>query len=258
TGENRLAAEALLMFDKVVELADNPRLLGRPMLEGRPEVSAMSVPMMLLCAAEQFSRGRDDFPHAERMEGWVAEVMIHADPGRKLVLENVAPDGSHLPGSEGRLMNPGHAIEAGWFVLEYLEARGIEEHRQRALEMIEWSFERGWDNAHGGIYYFLDSENRPPLQLEWQMKLWWPLCEALYGTLLAWSLSGNDKYAGYFERTWDYIADRLIDREHGEWFGYLDRQGAPTHQLKGGPYKCFFHVPRTLMFCIKLLERIEG
>ncbi len=258
TGDERLAAEALLMFDKVIELADNPSLLGRPELEGQPEVDSMAVPMMLLCCADQLCAGRENFSHSGRMSGWVEQVMSHIDPQRKIVLENVAPGGGVLPGSEGRLLNPGHAIEAGWFVLEYARTHGEQQYVQRALEMIEWSFERGWDKEHGGIYYFLDAENRPPVQLEWQMKLWWPHCEALYGMLLAWKISGRDKFLQYFEQTWDYIETNLIDTGHGEWFGYLDRQGHRTHELKGGPYKCFFHVPRTLMLCVKLLEEIEG
>ena len=258
TGDKRLAAEALSMFDTVVELADNPSLLGRPVLEGQPQVSSMAVPMMLLCCAEQLAAGHENFPHSDRMDGWVKQVLSHIDPRRKIVLENVIPGGGALPGSEGRLLNPGHAIEAGWFVLEYAGRHGDSRYVEQALKMIEWSFERGWDNKHGGIYYFLDAQDRPPVQLEWQMKLWWPHCEALYGMLLAWKISGREKFLEYFERTWDYIDTHLIDREHGEWFGYLDRQGRKTHQLKGGPYKCFFHVPRTLMFCVNLLEETEG
>ena len=36
------------------------------------------------------------------------------------MFENVAPDGSLVEDSiEGRLINPGHAIECGWFLLDY-------------------------------------------------------------------------------------------------------------------------------------------
>ena len=38
--------------------------------------------------------------------------------------------------------------------------------------MIDWSFDFGWDKLRGGIYYFLDSENKEALPLEWSMKLW--------------------------------------------------------------------------------------
>ena len=33
----------------------------------------------------------------------------------------------------------------------------------------------------------------------------------------------------------------------GEWFGYLDRRGEPTHLSKGGRWKSFFHLPRCLL-----------
>ena len=35
------------------------------------------------------------------------------------VLEVLALDGSPISGLEGRHLNPGHAIEAGWFLLDY-------------------------------------------------------------------------------------------------------------------------------------------
>jgi N-acylglucosamine 2-epimerase len=258
TGDNALQREALEMFATVVQLADNPALLGRPVLAGQRSTQSLAIPMMMLCAAEQLSAGRSDFPYAGRMTGWVSQIFLHADPARKLVRENVAPDGSVLPGSEGRILNPGHAIEAGWFVLEYLLGRGITEGRERALEMIDWSFELGWDKDHGGIFYFLDSDGHSPVPLEWPMKLWWPLCESLYGMLLAWSVTGKEQYIKNFLTTWSYIDTHLIDKQHGEWYGYLDREGRPTHRFKGGPYKCFFHVPRALLFCVKLLEKHEN
>jgi len=37
----------------------------------------------------------------------------------------------------------------------------------------------------GGILYFLDSRGMCPQALEWDMKLWWPHCEALVGFALA-------------------------------------------------------------------------
>ena len=79
----------------------------------------------------------------------------------------------------------------------------------------------------------------------------------LYGMLLGWKVSGRESCLQNFQSTWDYIDTHLIDSQYGEWFGYLDREGRPTHLLKGGPYKCFFHVPRALLFCIKLLEQLE-
>ena len=256
SGDARLKAEAVETFEFALGLADHPERLGRPLLPGQPRVSSLSLPMILLNTADQINSSGQGPDYSARKKLWVEEILLHADSRRKRVLENVAPDGSLVEGSEGRLMNPGHAIEAGWFVLEHLGA-GAERGQafRTAISMIEWSFERGWDENFGGIYYFLDSENRPPTQLEWPMKLWWPLCEALYGLLLAWRLTADSRFADRFSLVWDYIDTHLRDPEFGEWFGYLDRSGKPTHLLKGGPYKCFYHVPRALFYCIRLLEQ---
>jgi hypothetical protein len=34
-----------------------------------------------------------------------------------------------------------------------------------ALSMIEWSYDAGWDDEFGGIYYFLDCNGHSPEQL---------------------------------------------------------------------------------------------
>jgi len=46
----------------------------------------------------------------------VMEVFYRPDTG--LVLENVYTDGSFCDSFEGRLLNPGHAIEAMWFIMD--------------------------------------------------------------------------------------------------------------------------------------------
>jgi N-acylglucosamine 2-epimerase len=52
----------------------------------------------------------------------------------------------------------------------------------------------------------------------------------------------------------DWAQAHFADPEHGEWLGYLDREGRPTSSLKGGTFKGPFHLPRMQMYCWKLLE----
>ncbi len=42
---------------------------------------------------------------------------------------------------------------------------------QMALNMIEWSFDNGWDPEHGGIFYFLDRKGLSPTLLvsNWEL-----------------------------------------------------------------------------------------
>ena len=87
------------------------------------------------------------------------------------------------------------------------------------------------------------------------MKLRWPITEAMYALLLAWDVSGNPKYLDLHKKVQRYAFTFLRDEPAGEWFGYLDRHGEPTHFLKGGEWKGFFHLPRALLFLIQLLEK---
>jgi N-acylglucosamine 2-epimerase len=78
------------------------------------------------------------------------------------------------------------------------------------------------------------------------MKLWWVHCEAILAVLYAYRLSGHPVFLKWFQRLDDYTWDRFKDPQFPEWFGYLDRSGEPTHKLKGGKWKTFFHLPRFL------------
>ena len=179
------------------------------------------------------------------------------DPETGLLYEFAAPDGSRPAGPAGRLVNPGHAIESAWFILEHARATCDEGLARTAVRILRAALDIGWDREHGGILYFVDVEGRPPMQLEWSMKLWWPMTEAMYVTLLAWKLSGDDHYLLQHETVRCWAWEHFRDEECGEWFGYLDRRGERTHDLKGGQWKGFFHLPRALLYSIELLtERV--
>lgn len=150
------------------------------------------MPMILLNIFMELSRDlspadRAHFYRSQR-EWCVAEILKHVRPELKMVLENIGADGSpDLSSPDGRLCNPGHAIEAGWFLLDCALAFGDEALKATALEVIEWSFEIGWDREKGGggLLYFVDAKGYSPTQLEWDMKLWWPHCEALIAYAMA-------------------------------------------------------------------------
>jgi N-acylglucosamine 2-epimerase len=182
-------------------------------------------------------------------------MLKFVDPDRKLVRENVLPDGSPHNSPEGRILNPGHSIEAGWFLHHWAMHLNRDDLAETARNMIRWSFDRGWDDEYGGIFYFLDTEGYSPLQLEWPMKLWWPHTEAIYATLVCYLKSGGSDDLDRLRRVDRYIREHLVDPEHGEWFGYLDREGRVSQRFKGGPYKGCFHVPRALWLSISAIDR---
>ena len=49
------------------------------------------------------------------------------------------------------------------------------------------------------------------------------------------------------------MEEHFIDRENGEWYGYLHYDGTVANTLKGNIFKGPFHVPRMLL----LLDKME-
>jgi hypothetical protein len=138
------------------------------------------------------------------------------------------------------------------------EGRGDQALLRSALEILDANLERGWDPQYGGILYFLDVAGRPPEQLEWDQKLWWPHAEALSGLLTAYALTGGAELLGWYRRVHEYTWALFPDPQYGEWFGYFDRRGNRTHNLKGGKWKGCFHVPRTLLNGWRIAEGLAA
>eukprot|EP00795_Rhopilema_esculentum_P000355 gene355-10018_t len=232
---------------------------GHLPLEGATPVNALSGPMMMLGITNQicycFPEFNDEFRDFKTRA--VKMILQHLQQDGEVVLENVSVNGSEIEGSAGRLMNPGHALEAGWFLLEYAEETRDEQLKNVAIEkFIKLPFETGWDKVHGGLFYFLDADGLSPVQLEWNMKLWWPVCEAMIAFLMAFKYTHDKQFLETFKKALEYAFQHFRDVVHGEWYGYLDQRGSVTHNFKGGPFKGCFHVPRTLHMCGKMLAEI--
>jgi N-acylglucosamine 2-epimerase len=258
TADERLRFEARQMFEACVAYSKDPSLVGRPVYPHLPPVEALAPPMILLNMIEEIHDPGETTYDMIAVE-CVERIMLHVRSDLEVVLEHVAPDGSLVDSPEGRLLNPGHAIECAWFLIEWGRRKNDKEAIRAALRMIDWSFDRGWDTEFGGLYYFLDLEGHSPPALEWNMKLWWPHCEAMVAFLMAFRETGDERYWDRFEQVTDWTFEHFSDPEFGEWFGYLDRRGERTHSYKGAAYKGCFHVPRALYLCDNVLgEMLKG
>ncbi|MDX2270969.1 MAG: AGE family epimerase/isomerase [Cyanobacteriota bacterium] len=266
-----LWAETQAVFRAVWIWSEDLSLLGHPCWSGSVAVSQLAIPMILLNVLEELSETFSQFVcirlEIEESkvieEGWkvkasdcVEKILRHVRSDLNLVLETVGVAGELMDGPEGRLVNPGHAIEAGWFLLAYAERNKHENLMKTAIQMIEWSLNIGWDPDYGGLFYFLDREGYSPIQLEWNLKLWWPHCEAMIATLWAGAVTKDMAWLARFETIADYTFSHFPDPDYGEWFGYLDREGRVSQRFKGGPYKGCFHVPRALWLSHTLLTRL--
>ena len=125
-------------------------------------------------------------------------------------------------------------------------------------QMLDWMWAKGWDEEYGGLLYFVDVEQRPVQEYWHDMKFWWPQNEAIIATLLAYVLTGCERYAQWHTAIHDWAHRLFPDPDAGEWFGYFHRDGRRSSTLKGNLWKGPFHLPRMQLVCWKLLEHFQS
>lgn len=178
-------------------------------------------------------------------------------PDLEVVMETVGPNGEIIDHFDGRTLNPGHAIEAAWFILHEARYRNNDAGLIKiGCTILDWMWERGWDTAYGGILYFRDVYGLPVQDYWHDMKFWWPHNETIIATLLAYHLTGDEKYARWHQMVHDWSYRHFPDPEYGEWYGYLHRDGRISVPMKGNTWKGPFHLPRMQLYCWQLLEEM--
>jgi len=258
SGDAGCKAEAVDLFWRILEWINNPSLIDRPPLSGQISASNLATQMVIASMALELARTDKDPRYLLVIRDCIDGILRHYDSRHGVFIE-AAPDGDAdmRQWPEGRLFSPGHSIEVAWFLLHMLELFPDTEKKCLALSIIERSLELGWDKEYGGLYYMMDIEGKPTLSLEHNMKLWWPITEAIYALVLAQCLNPADHWLRWLEKVDAYAFDHFVDHEKGEWFGYCDRRGELTSSCKGNNYKGFFHVPRALLFSVQRIEQSD-
>lgn len=257
TGSEEYATIAKKTFDNIISKQDNPKGIWNKSYPGTRELKGFSLPMILCNLALEIEHLVDKSLIDKTIETCLDEVLNHfyrEDLG--LILENVTTDGQFSDSFDGRVINPGHSLEAMWFIMDLGVKLGREDIIQKAVEIALKTIEFGWDKQYGGIFYFMDVKGYPTQQLEWDQKLWWVHVESMITMLKGYQLTGSQESLAWFEKLHNYTWDRFKDKEFGEWFGYLDRRGDVLLNLKGGKWKGCFHVPRALYQCWNILDKL--
>lgn len=259
TGNKEYADIALKTFDIILSKVDNPKGKWNKAFPGTRNLKNFALPMILCNLVLEIEHLlSEDFlqEYVQRCIHEVMEIFYRPELGG-IIVENVTIDGDLSDTFDGRLVNPGHAIESMWFIMDLGKRLNRPDLIEKAVKITLTMVEYGWDKKYGGVFYFMDRLNRPPQQLEWDQKLWWVHIETLISLLKGYELTGSEKCLEWFEMIHNYTWTHFKDTEHPEWFGYLNRRGEVLLPLKGGKWKGCFHVPRGLYQCWKILERIN-
>jgi len=257
SGSQEMAQRAKDLYQLIQKYNSTQGLLDPKVIPETRVCRGHAMTMMMLSMSQVLREADPDSYYDKVITNSIDEVFRYFfKPEKRCLLETVLEDGSILDTPEGRTVNPGHAIETAWFLLEEARHRHDQGLIQRACQILEWSLEIGWDPEFGGILYFVDCDGKSPEQYEHELKLWWPHNEALYGLLLAYHLTGESKWAEWYERIHQWTFDHFPDRENGEWFGYLRRDGTVSSTIKSNHWKGPFHLPRMQLYGWKLLEEM--
>ena len=257
-GSQEYADIARKTFDIILSKVTNPKGKWDKSHTGTRNLKNFALPMILCNLALEIEHLLDEDFLMKTIDTCIHEVMdVFYRPELGLVVENLSTDNKLSDTFEGRVLNPGHAIEAMWFIMDLGERLKNPELIKKAAAIAVQMAEYGWDKKYGGIFYFLDRKGHPTQQLEWDQKLWWVHIETLISMLKGYQLTGSKDCLNWFEAVHDYTWEHFKDKEYPEWFGYLNRQGEVLLPLKGGKWKGCFHVPRGLYKCWKTLEKIN-
>ena len=181
-------------------------------------------------------------------------------PQRGLVLEWLTRDCAEIDPPKGTAVIPGHAIESMWFQMHIARAAGDMATLDRAVAAIRRHLEIGWDPEYGGgLLLAVDAEGGDEVGWPYaDTKLWWPHTEALYATLLAYEHCREPWCLEWHERVREYAYANFPVPDHGEWRQKLDRRGNPITAVVALPVKDPFHLPRALIYCIEVLDRLTA
>lgn len=233
-------------FDTAYAIFKDPSLTVPKFDPKNAPFKALS-PIMILLNTAQIMRdnGNNRAKYSEIVDFCCNEILhggyINRDMGA--VLEQVTLSGSFFDSPSTRVVNPGHSLECAWFLMNC----GTDEAVSAGKEIIDFTMPRGLDKKHGGIIAFTDVSGKPPIALEWDMKLWWPQCEAIIANRMAYEIFKDEKYLTSYNSLLDYAFENFADRENGEWYGYLHYDNTVSTTLKGNIFKGPFHIPRMLI-----------
>ena len=238
---------ALNTFENIIARQHNWKGVYSKSFPGSRPMKNFTLPM-ILC---NLSLELEDILGKERVDSFIPTVIhevmdVFYRPALGLIVENVNADGSASDTFEGRLMNPGHAIEAMWFIMDLGKRMNDGALIEKAKNIMLKTIEHAWDQQFGGLFYFMDTDNKPLQQLEWDQKLWWVHVESLVALAKGYALTKDPICLKWFDTMHAYTWEKFRDPEHGEWFGYLNRRGEVLSTAKGGKWKGCFHIPRSL------------
>ncbi|MCK0204425.1 AGE family epimerase/isomerase [Ornithobacterium rhinotracheale] len=257
SGEKKYAEKALHLFKEMQRFLTTPGILEPKYTDTLP-MKGHSIIMILINTASRIRLAIQDDALNQQIDDSI-EILERdfLKPEFKALLEVVGENGEFIDTNAGRLINPGHCIETAWFILEEAKNRNWDKKlTDLGLKILDWSWDWGWDKEYGGIINFRDCKNLPCQDYAQDMKFWWPQTEAIIANLYAYLATKDKKYLEKHQLISEWTYKHFPDEKHGEWYGYLHRDGSVAQPAKGNLFKGPFHIPRMMIYGNLLCDEI--
>ncbi len=150
------------------------------------------------------------------------------------------------------LQSYGHDIEAAWLLQQCAEIIGEENailtFRKLALPVTNATI--SMIDKDGGMWYEYDAASNEMIY----EKHSWPQAEAMIGFLNAYQISGDAGWLFHSLQSWNFIKQKIINRNNGEWYWGVTKDNNIMEKEKAGFWKCPYHSGRA---CLEVIDRVE-
>ena len=149
----------------------------------------------------------------------------------------------------------GHNSEFGWLLLHALKVGKIDAtpYLDNIKKAFYHSMENGIDWEHGGVYVE-GSHSGGPTDLE---KEFWQQAEMLIGMLDAYLLTKDEKFLKAYIQVHRFVFDKMINRNTGEWWPLMTREGEPIWRHMAHNWKINYHNVRSMILSYEKLGEIN-
>lgn len=187
----------------------------------------------------------------------IAQFDRYFKPLRAILFQNVW-GADRAPEEDARPLdntNYGHNIEMGWLLKHAIDILGedLEPYKPAIQKLADHAYQWGVDWEYGGIYVEGPNEG-PAIQM---LKEFWQQAEALIGFLDAAIIFEKQMYWEAFENIFDFVWNKMINHEVGEWLALLERDGTVKWDHLAHEWKVSYHTVRSTIQTIKRLKILQ-
>ena len=140
---------------------------------------------------------------------------------------------------------PGHGLEWSRLILHLEAATGTDSRLlATAAQLFDRAVEDAWEaDGAEGFVYTTNWDGTPVVRT----RMHWVLAEGIGAAAALHARTGEDRFARWYARWWDYAERYLIDRRRGSWRHELDAENRPSSAVWPGKPDVYHALQATLL-----------